>query len=337
MYDFNNSCVFISGGTGSFGSSMVKNLLKIGVGEVRVFSRDESKQHQLRLEFGAKNVKFILGDVRDQLSVQSAIKGSDYVFHAAALKQVPSCEFFPIEAVKTNVIGASNVLEAAINANVKSAVVLSTDKAVYPINAMGQSKALMEKVAVSKARNYKVLHETKINVTRYGNVLASRGSVIPIFIDLAKQNKPLSITELSMTRFLMSLEDAVELVYYALIEGENADILVKKSPGASLATIIETVLKVTDSKSSIENIGIRHGEKLHESLLSAEEKSKAVDLNTFYRCPADTRDLNYADYFDQGVNVKINEGYTSENTEQLSVNGLIELFASNKEIQGFLK
>lgn len=336
MSSFENRTVLITGGTGSFGSTMVRHLLENDVGSIRILSRDEKKQHDMREELDDPRVQFYLGDVRDSDTVDSVMHGVDHVFNAAALKQVPSCEFFPLEAVKTNVLGVENVLNSAIRRTVKSVVVLSTDKAVYPINVMGQTKALMEKVAISKSRGFGKTHNTKINVTRYGNVIGSRGSVIPFFVKAAKNQQPLKVTDNSMTRFFMSLRDAVDLVEYAMLQGQNGDVLVKKSPGASIAMLVRSVLEICQSKSTIENIGIRHGEKRHESLLSVEEMAIAQDLGAFYRCPSDDRDLNYKAFFTEGGLNFTSEGYTSENTKQLSIDELNHLLTTNKEIQEYL-
>lgn len=336
MSSLKNKTILISGGTGSFGSTMVRYLLDIDVGSIRILSRDEKKQHDMREELDDLRVQFYLGDVRDSDTVDSVMHGVDHVFNAAALKQVPSCEFFPLEAVKTNVLGVENVLNSAIKNTVKSVVVLSTDKAVYPINVMGQTKALMEKVAISKSRGYGKTHNTKINVTRYGNVIGSRGSVIPFFVKAAKNQQPLKVTDNSMTRFFMSLRDAVELVEYAMLLGQNGDVLVKKSPGASIDTLVKSVLEICQSTSTIKNIGIRHGEKRHESLLSVEEMGIAQDLGAFYRCPLDDRDLDYKAFFTEGRLGSTSEGYTSENTKQLSIDEMTSLLTNNKEIQEYL-
>lgn len=319
---YKNKCVTITGGTGSFGSTFVRKLLTTDVSEVRIFSRDEKKQDDLRSELNSEKVKFYIGDVRDERSVRDVLSGSDYVFHAAALKQVPSCEFFPIEAVKTNIMGTDNVVRAAIEARVERLVCLSTDKAVYPINAMGVSKAMMEKVAIA---NSKKSEHTIINVTRYGNVMASRGSVIPRFLDQIRSNSPLTITDWEMTRFMMTLDDAIELVEFAFMTGQQGDLFVMKAPAASLRTLANAmcILEGYD-KNQILEIGARHGEKLHEVLVSAEEMSKAENLVKFFRIPADDRSLNYEKYTNDGsVNLHSAQHFSSDSTEQLNIDGMI--------------
>ena len=319
-----NKILLITGGTGSFGNAVLNRFLHTDhFSEIRIFSRDEKKQDDLRRKLSSPKVKFYIGDVRDQLSVENAVRGVDYIFHAAALKQVPSCEFFPVEAVKTNVIGTENVLEAAIKNNVKNVVVLSTDKAVYPINAMGISKAMMEKVLVAKSRN---AMNTVICGTRYGNVMASRGSVIPLFVDQIKSKQNLTLTNPSMTRFMMTLEDAVDLVLFAFENADPGDMFVQKAPAATVQTLAEALLEMYGSESKIEVIGTRHGEKLYESLLTREEKVKAEDMGDYYRVPADNRDLNYANYFSQGeVDMNAVEDYHSHNTDRLDVEGMKRL------------
>ena len=301
---FTNKTLMITGGTGSFGNAVLNRFLKTDIGEIRIFSRDEKKQDDMRHEFQAKmpevaeKIKFYIGDVRDIQSVRNAMHGVDYIFHAAALKQVPSCEFFPIEAVKTNVLGTENVLTAAIEAGVKNVVCLSTDKAAYPINAMGTSKAMMEKVIVAKART---TNKTKICCTRYGNVMCSRGSVIPLWIDQIRAGTPITITDGTMTRFIMSLEEAVDLVLFAFEHGESGDILVQKAPACTIQTQAEAVCELFGGdKSAIKVIGIRHGEKMYETLLTNEECARAFDLGNFYRVPADNRGLNYDKYVSKG-------------------------------------
>jgi UDP-glucose 4-epimerase len=315
-----DSIVTITGGTGSFGSTMVQHVLSKGAAEVRVFSRDESKQDVLRNNLQDDRVKFYIGDVRDQQSVDSAIKGSDLVFHAAALKQVPSCEFFPLEAVATNVQGSANVLRSSLNFSVSSVVCLSTDKAVYPINAMGMSKALMEKTATSFARN-NPKSKTKIAITRYGNVMFSRGSVIPLFIKQIKSGKPITVTDLNMTRFLMSLSDSVDLVNYAFENASSGDLLVRKAPAATVEVLVEALKQlfdVADAKTQL--IGVRHGEKIYESLLSTEEMAHAIDQDTYFRVPLDTRGLDYSIYFEEGESrTEELSSYTSHNTIRLDV------------------
>jgi UDP-glucose 4-epimerase len=319
-----NSSLLITGGTGSFGNAVLKRFLNSHIREIRIFSRDEKKQDDMRKLFGDPRLKFYIGDVRDYASVLSAARGVDYIFHAAALKQVPSCEFHPMEAVKTNILGTENVLEAAINAGVKRAVCLSTDKAVYPINAMGISKAMMEKVMVAKSRNSS---ETVICGTRYGNVMASRGSVIPLFIKQIRAGKPITITDPSMTRFMMTLDDAVDLVIYAFKHGNSGDIFVQKSPAATVDTLakaLTSMLGVPDHQINV--IGTRHGEKLFEALLSREERATAEDMGSYYRIPPDLRDMNYVKFVDDGeLNISISEDYNSHNTERLDVDSMRSL------------
>ena len=326
---FENKTLLITGGTGSFGNAVLNRFLKTDIGEIRIFSRDEKKQDDMRHEFQAKmpevadKIKFYIGDVRDLASVKNAMHGVDYIFHAAALKQVPSCEFFPIEAVKTNVLGTENVLTAAIDAGVKNIVCLSTDKAAYPVNAMGTSKAMMEKVIVAKSRTVDA-SKTKICCTRYGNVMCSRGSVIPLWIDQIKQGNPITITDGTMTRFIMSLDEAVDLVLFAFEHGVNGDILVQKAPACTIQTQAEAVCELFGGdKNAIKKIGIRHGEKMYETLLTNEECANAVDMGQFYRVPADTRGLNYDKYFKDG-DIERNPltEFNSHNTELLDVEGV---------------
>ncbi len=319
-----DNILLITGGTGSFGNAVLNRFLHSEMfSEIRIFSRDEKKQEDLRRKLSDPKVKFYLGDVRDYKSVNTAVRGVDYIYHAAALKQVPSCEFFPMEAVKTNVAGTENVLDAAIKNNVKNVVVLSTDKAVYPINAMGVSKAMMEKVLVAKSRN---AGNTVICGTRYGNVMASRGSVIPLFVDQIKDHKNLTVTDPNMTRFMMTLEDAVDLVLFAFENANSGDIFVQKAPAATVETLAKALLEMYKSESEIEVIGTRHGEKLYESLLTREEKVKAEDMGVYYRVPADNRDLNYANYFSEGeVDMNQVEDYHSHNTDRLDVAGMKKL------------
>ena len=314
-----NSVITITGGTGSFGTTMARNLLKDDVSEVRIFSRDENKQDSMRNSMKDERLRFFIGDVRDRESVNGVIKGSDYVFHAAALKQVPSCEFFPMQAVATNVNGSANVIQAAVDYGVDSVVCLSTDKAVYPINAMGISKAMMEKVAQSFARNQEN-HSTRIAVTRYGNVMMSRGSVIPLFLEQIVGGMPITVTNLQMTRFLMSLEESVDLVKYAFSEANSGDLFVRKAPGATIDVLVEALRKISNKKTiEIQDIGIRHGEKQHESLVSAEEMNSAIDCGDYFKLPLDTRTLDYQIYFEQGKPVpESGSGYTSANTVQLN-------------------
>jgi len=323
---FENKVLLITGGTGSFGNAVLKRFLETDIKEIRIFSRDEKKQDDMRKKYQSSKLKFYIGDVRDYNSVLNATRGVDYIYHAAALKQVPSCEFHPMEAVKTNVIGTENVLEAAIQNHVKRIVCLSTDKAVYPINAMGISKAMMEKVIVAKSRNLEDL-DTTICCTRYGNVMASRGSVIPLFVDQIRQAKPLTITDPDMTRFMMTLDDAVDLVLYAFEHGQNGDIFVQKAPAATihvLAQALTQLLNVPEHPISI--MGTRHGEKAFEALLSREEMAVALDQGYYYRVPADQRDLNYSKYVENG-DLKITqfEDYNSHNTERLDVEGMKKL------------
>jgi UDP-glucose 4-epimerase len=332
-----SSTVTITGGTGSFGSTMVRHLLNENVGEIRVFSRDENKQDLMRNELQDERVKFILGDVRNQASLEPAIDGSDYVFHAAALKQVPSCEFFPMEAVATNVTGSSNVIGSSVKYGVKGIVCLSTDKAVYPINAMGMSKSLMEKVAQSFARNYPE-SKTKISITRYGNVMMSRGSVIPLFLDQLRKKQPITITNGAMTRFMMSLEDSVSLVKYAFTHASTGDLFVRKAAACSVETLAHAVIKIMDLEGQVEikYIGTRHGEKLFESLLGSEEGSRAIDRGDYFQVPLDARSLDYQIYFDKGQSESAIDGaYTSHNTKQLSIEEVVNLIAGLPEFDKY--
>ncbi len=325
--------LLITGGTGSFGSTFLhQSFSRDYFKEIRIFSRDEKKQDDLRKALNSEKVKFYLGDVRDKESVSKVVKGVDYIFHAAALKQVPSCEFFPIEAVKTNILGTNNVLSAAEEFGVKKVVVLSTDKAAYPINAMGMTKALMEKTMMAAARNL----DPKKSVfcgTRYGNVMFSRGSVIPLFIEQIKNNKPLTITNPQMTRFMMTLDDAVELVQFAFGKGNNGDLFIQKSPAATIQTLAEALISLYNSKSEIQNIGIRHGEKMYETLVTKEEMVKSEDLGDYYRVSADNRDLNYDKYFSKGGISTIKEEYNSDNTNRLDVAQMKELLLKLPEVQ----
>ena len=332
-----DSVVLITGGTGSFGSTMAKYLLTQDVAEVRIFSRDESKQDTMRHDVADERVRFYIGDVRDEKSIGQAVKGSDLVFHAAALKQVPSCEFFPMEAVATNVTGSANVIQAAIDSGVRSVVCLSTDKAVYPINAMGMSKALMEKTAMSFARN-QANSDTVISVTRYGNVMYSRGSVIPLFIKQLQTGKPLSVTDPTMTRFLMSLAESVDLVKYAFTRATTGDLFVRKAPASTVDTLLRAVAKVAGyDDPEVTVIGTRHGEKLYESLLSTEEMAHAEDFGGYYKVPLDTRTLDYKPFFEEGeTRERPDESYTSHNTTRLDVDGVVELLATLPEIQTLL-
>ncbi len=322
---FSNKTLLITGGTGSFGNAVLERFLNSDIGEIRIFSRDEKKQDDMRHHYKSDKIKFYIGDVRDIESLQTAMRGVDFVFSAAALKQVPSCEFYPMEAVKTNVFGTANTIDAAINNGVKKVVVLSTDKAVYPINAMGMSKALMEKVVVAKSRNL-AKDQSVLACTRYGNVMASRGSVIPLFIDQIRQNKPLTITDPNMTRFMMSLTESVDLVLFAFLNSNQGDIFVQKAPAATIGELAEVLLEIFGAKNEIRIIGTRHGEKKYESLLSKEEAVKAVDMGNYFRIPADTRNLNYAPFFEEGDEmISRTEEYSSENTKRLDKESLKEL------------
>jgi UDP-glucose 4-epimerase len=316
---FKNKVLMITGGTGSFGNTVLKRFLSTDVREIRIFSRDEKKQEEMRILRNNHKLKFYIGDVRDYDSIHHAMKGVDYVFHAAALKQVPSCEFYPLEAVRTNVLGSENIMNAAIARGVKRIVMLSTDKAVYPINVMGISKAMMEKFMVAKARMQND-GETVICATRYGNVMASRGSVIPLFVEQLKSGKPLTITDPNMTRFLMSLEDSVDLVLHAFQHGQQGDIFVQKAPASTVNDLANALKDLFGKDNSINIIGTRHGEKLYESLISREEMVKAEDMGGYFRIPADNRDLNYAQYFSEGEEkISHQEDYTSHNTDRLNV------------------
>lgn len=331
---FENSILLITGGTGSFGHAVLDRFLDTDVREIRIFSRDEKKQDDMRTEYGNNpKIKFYIGDVRDVNSVKNAMYGVDYIFHAAALKQVPSCEFFPLEAAKTNIIGTDNVLSAAIEYGVKKIICLSTDKAAYPINAMGTSKAMMEKVVIAKSRTVDPA-KTTICCTRYGNVMASRGSVIPRFVEQIKAGKPLTITEPAMTRFIMSLEEAVELVVFAFEHAENGDIMVQKAPACTIAVLAEAVKELFDPEAETKIIGIRHGEKMYETLLTKEECAHAEDMGNFFRVPCDKRDLNYEKYFDKGTpkETAIKE-FNSDNTDLLDVEAVKQKLLSLKYIK----
>lgn len=341
MSIFKDKTLLISGGTGSFGNAVLKRFLRTDIGEIRIFSRDEKKQDDMRHEYQAKypdvahKIKFYIGDVRSLESCRSAIPGTDFIFHAAALKQVPSCEFFPMEAVRTNVIGTDNVLTAAIEAKVKAVICLSTDKAAYPINAMGITKAIEEKVAVAKSR---YSGDTKICCTRYGNVMCSRGSVIPLWIDQIRNGQPITLTEPSMTRFIMSLDEAVDLVLFAFEHGQSGDIFVQKAPACTIGTQAEAVCELFGGKKEdIKVIGIRHGEKMYETLLTKEECAKAIDMGDFYRVPADNRDLNYDKYFEEGDVKRVTiEEFNSNNTKRLNLEETKEKIASLEYIQNEL-
>jgi len=328
--------LMITGGTGSFGSTVVRRFLKSDVREIRIFSRDEKKQEDMRIALKDDKAKFYIGDVRNYDSVHQAMHGVDYVFHAAALKQVPSCEFYPMEAVRTNVLGAENVLNAAVANGVKRVVVLSTDKAVYPINAMGISKAMMEKLMVAKSR-LRSEDETVLCATRYGNVMTSRGSVIPLFVDLIKSGKPLTVTDPEMTRFLMSLEDSVDLVMHAFEHAKQGDIFVQKAPASTVGDLAQAMKELFSAENLVQIIGTRHGEKLYESLLSREETARAEDMGRYYRIPSDDRDLNYAKYLVEGESsVSASQDYTSHNTERLNVVQVKELLLTLEFIQDAL-
>jgi UDP-N-acetylglucosamine 4,6-dehydratase len=322
---FVNKTLLITGGTGSFGNAVLRRFLNSEFREIRIFSRDEKKQDDMRKRLNHPKLKFYIGDVRDSSSVDMAVKGVDYIFHAAALKQVPSCEFFPLEAVKTNVLGTDNVLAAAERYAVRRVVILSTDKAAYPINAMGMSKALMEKVMVARSRSLDD-NKTIFCGTRYGNVMASRGSVIPLFIEQIKEGKPITITDPNMTRFMMTLEDAIDLVLYAFEHGRQGDLFVQKAPAATIEVLAKSLLELYGKESEIRIIGTRHGEKLYETLVNKEDMLKAEDLGDYYRIPADTRDLNYAQYFSEGeVNLSKFEEYHSHNTHRVDMEGMKKL------------
>lgn len=324
---FKGKVLMITGGTGSFGNTVLKRFLSTAVREIRIFSRDEKKQEEMRIALNNPKLKFYIGDVRDYDSIFQAMKGVDYVFHAAALKQVPSCEFYPMEAVRTNVMGTENVMNAATANGVKRVVVLSTDKAVYPINAMGISKAMAEKLMVAKAR-MQGEDETVLCATRYGNVMASRGSVIPLFVSQLKEGKPLTVTDPNMTRFLMSLEDSVDLVLYAFEHGKQGDIFVQKAPASTVADLAQALKELFDKDNPVREIGTRHGEKLYESLISREEMVKAKDMGGYYRIPADNRDLNYAQFYSEGEEkISHQEDYTSHNTERLDVGQVKKLLS----------
>lgn len=335
---FNDKVLLITGGTGSFGNAVLKRFLNTDIKEIRIFSRDEKKQDDMRHQLQNPKVKFYIGNVRDKRSVDNAMRGVDYIFHAAALKQVPSCEFFPIEAVNTNVLGTQNVLDSAEQHGVKRVVVLSTDKAAYPINAMGISKALMEKVAIAKARSLGDDAQTVITCTRYGNVMASRGSVIPLWIDQIKAGKTITITDPNMTRFMMTLDDAVDLVLYAFEHGQSGDLFVQKAPAATLSVLATALTQLYSSPADIKTIGTRHGEKLYETLVTREEMAKSIDHGNYFRIPADTRDLNYDKYFVEGEEELSHiEDYHSHNTTRLDVEGMKELLLKlelvNKEVK----
>jgi len=331
--EFSNKCLLITGGTGSFGNAVLRRFLNTDIAEIRIFSRDEKKQDDMRQFYRNTKIKYFIGDVRSRHSIDNAMQGVDFVFQAAALKQVPSCEFFPAEAVRTNVLGCENVLDSALQHKVKRVIVLSTDKAVYPINAMGMSKALSEKVMVAKSRSLNGLGTVYCG-TRYGNVMASRGSVIPLFINQIKSKQPITITDPNMTRFMMTLEDAVELVLFAFINGNNGDLFVQKSPAATITDLAQALKELYGSSDDIKIIGTRHGEKLYETLVNREEMVKAVDEGNYYRIPADTRDLNYNKFFTEGESkVDLSEEYNSHNTTRLNVAETKELLLKLQPIR----
>ena len=333
---FKNKILLITGGTGSFGNAVLRNFLNTDIKEIRIFSRDELKQDDMRKKYNNEKLKFYIGDVRDVNSLEDAMREVDFLFHAAALKQVPSCEFYPMQAVQTNVVGTENVLNTAIKHNVEKVIVLSTDKAVYPINAMGISKAMMEKVAVAKARN--LGKETTICCTRYGNVMASRGSVIPLFINQIRNGKEITITDPNMTRFMMSLDDAVDLVMFAFSHGDNGDIFVQKAPAATVELLANTLKNLLKQPEHIVKIiGTRHGEKLYETLLTREEMVNAVDMGEYYRIPSDTRDLNYSQFFEEGEIITEAEDYHSHNTHRLNEEELKAMLMNLREIQNDLQ
>lgn len=320
---FKDKTLLITGGTGSFGNAVLRRFLNTEIGQIRIFSRDEKKQDDMRKKYGNSKIQFLIGDVRDPVSVKNSVQGVDYIFHAAALKQVPSCEFFPLEAVKTNALGTENVLSAAVEAGVKKVVCLSTDKAVYPINAMGMSKAIMEKIFMAKART---AQNTMICGTRYGNVMASRGSVIPLFIDQIKAGSPLTVTDPNMTRFLMNLEEAIDLVLFAFEHGESGDLMVKKAPAATVGNLAKTLKKLFRVENEVQTIGVRMGEKIHETLLTREEMAASFDMGGYLRIPAGKSDLNYAKYFSNGnTGIGTIEEYSSNNTHQLSLEELEQI------------
>ncbi len=333
-----NKTLLITGGTGSFGNAVLNRFLSSDIKEIRIFSRDEKKQDDMRHSLQNSKVKFYIGDVRNKRSVDNAMHGVDFIFHAAALKQVPSCEFFPIEAVNTNVLGTQNVLDSAVEHDVKRVIVLSTDKAAYPINAMGISKAMMEKVAIAKARSLGNDAKTIICCTRYGNVMASRGSVIPLWIDQIKEGKDITMTDANMTRYMMTLNDAVDLVLYAFEYGGNGDLFVQKAPAATLDVLAKALIDLYQSQTNIRSIGTRHGEKLYETLVTREEMAKAEDMGNYFRIPADNRDLNYDKYFVEGQEkISVIEDYHSHNTTRLDVNGMKELLLKLEIIKADLK
>ncbi|MBD8909632.1 polysaccharide biosynthesis protein [Methylorubrum zatmanii] len=334
---FSGKTLLITGGTGSFGNAVIQRFLATDIGQIRVFSRDEKKQEDMRLLLRDPRIRFFIGDVREYNSIAQAVKGVDYIFHAAALKQVPSCEFYPMEAVRTNILGAENVLNAAVDNGVERMVVLSTDKAVYPINAMGLSKAMMEKLTIAKSRML-AKDDTILCATRYGNVMASRGSVIPLFVNQIKEGRDITITDPAMTRFLMSLEDSVDLVLFAYQNGRQGDIFVQKAPACTVEDLAEALRTIFEARNEVRIIGTRHGEKLYESLVSREEMARAEDMDGFYRIPADDRDLNYSKFFTSGETaISAADDYTSHNTQRLNRQQVIELLLKLDYIQQALK
>lgn len=335
---YKGKVLMITGGTGSFGNAVLKGFLKSDLKEIRIFSRDEKKQEDMRIEYKNEKINFVLGDIRHFDDVNHAMRGVDYVFHAAALKQVPSCEFYPMQAVQTNILGAENVLEAAARNDVAKVVVLSTDKAVYPINTMGMSKAIMEKLAISKARDPRVKDIGAVyTATRYGNVMYSRGSIIPLFIKQIKEGKPLTITDPKMTRFMMSLDDSVDLVMFAFMHGKPGDIFVQKSPATTIAILAQALKELFEADNKIEIIGARHGEKIYETLCSTEEMFKAEDLDKFYRIPADFRDLNYTKYVENNSKVILDDEYNSNNTRLLNVQEMKDVLLTLDEVRAELE
>ncbi|GJE72948.1 polysaccharide biosynthesis protein [Methylorubrum podarium] len=334
---FSGKTLLITGGTGSFGNAVIQRFLATDIGQIRVFSRDEKKQEDMRILLRDPRIRFFIGDVREYNSIAQAVKGVDYIFHAAALKQVPSCEFYPMEAVRTNILGAENTLNAAVAAGVERMVVLSTDKAVYPINAMGLSKAMMEKLTIAKSRILQK-DDTILCATRYGNVMASRGSVIPLFVNQIKEGRDITITDPAMTRFLMSLEDSVDLVLFAYQRGRQGDIFVQKAPACTVQDLAEALRTIFEAKNEIKIIGTRHGEKLYESLVSREEMARAEDMDGFYRIPADDRDLNYSKFFTSGETaISAADDYTSHNTQRMNQQQIIDLLMKLDYIQQALK
>lgn len=336
--DLKNKTILVTGGTGSFGNAVLKHFLSSDIGEIRVFSRDEKKQEDLRIEYKSDKLNFIIGDIRDFESIKHAMRGVDFLFQAAALKQVPTCEFFPMQAVRTNILGSENVLEAAVANKVLKVVILSTDKAVYPINTMGMTKAIMEKLAISKARDPRIkAYNGVICATRYGNVMASRGSIIPLFIKQIKEGKPLTVTVPNMTRFMMSLDESVKLVKFAFDHAQPGDLFVQKAPATTILILAQALLKIFDAHNEIRIIGARHSEKMHETLCSREEMSKALDLGDYYRIPADMRDMNYTKYIQADGPKLMDSEYNSGNTKQLDIKEMMDLLLTLDYVQNELK